>query len=65
VGITADDDPLAFSAAIQDLLASPESMEDMGRRARRLAETRLSWRALARDVADLYHVVSAEHDRHE
>ncbi len=54
IGIAADDDPETFAEAIQKLLADPDLCEEMGRRARQLAETRLSWQTIARQLDDLY-----------
>jgi glycosyltransferase involved in cell wall biosynthesis len=54
IGITADDDPETFAEAIQKLLADPDLCDEMGRRARLLAETRLSWQIIARQLDDLY-----------
>ncbi len=54
VGVTADENPDAFAAAIRDLFEHAHHRQEMGRRARALAETRLSWRAMAQRVQQLY-----------
>jgi glycosyltransferase involved in cell wall biosynthesis len=54
VGIAAPDEPEAFAAAIGALLANPDLREQMGHRARHLAETRYSWGAMAGRLATLY-----------
>lgn len=53
-GIVAPQVPEVFARAILELLHRPDVRAEMGRRARRLAETTLSWRAAAARVADLY-----------
>jgi glycosyltransferase involved in cell wall biosynthesis len=47
-------EPEAFAAAIDELLAHEESQHQMGLRARTLAETRLSWSALAKHLDEFY-----------
>lgn len=54
IGIATEDDPAAFAAGIQRLLEDGGLREEMGRRARQLAEGRYSWRARARTVSRLY-----------
>ena len=54
VGVVAPQTPEAFARAILDLLRKPAVRDEMGSRARTLAETTLSWRALAARVGDLY-----------
>jgi glycosyltransferase involved in cell wall biosynthesis len=46
--------PDAYAAATAALLAAPHTRAEMGRRARRVAETTLAWRTLAATVAALY-----------
>jgi len=43
-----------FALAIQRILADRESAASMGKRGRSLAETKYSWRAVARDVSSVY-----------
>ena len=59
VGIVAPQVPEAFARAILDLLHRPELRDEMGTRARALAETTLSWRAVAASVGELYDELSA------
>jgi glycosyltransferase involved in cell wall biosynthesis len=54
IGIVAPETPEAFAHAILDLLRQPTVRAEMGRRARTLAETTLSWRTVAARVGDLY-----------
>lgn len=54
VGLLAEESPEAFATAVDALLSDPDRAERMGKRARRLAEQRLSWRAIAADLADFY-----------
>lgn len=58
IGIVAPATPEAFARAILDLLRQPDLRDEMGRRARTLAETTLSWRAVAASVGDLYDELS-------
>jgi glycosyltransferase involved in cell wall biosynthesis len=58
VGIVAPETPDAFARAILDLLRQQDVRDEMGRRARALAETTLSWRAVAARVGDLYDELS-------
>ncbi len=54
VGVVAKDDPASFAAAIGELLEDETGREEMGRRARHLAETRFTWRAAAAGLPELY-----------
>jgi glycosyltransferase involved in cell wall biosynthesis len=53
IGILSDDEPEALAQATVDLLASPY-LEELGRNARRVAETQLSWSALTDQLETLY-----------
>ena len=54
VGIVTGEEPEAFVEGIDRLLRDEDSRREMGRRARRLAETKLSWRFLAGRLVELY-----------
>jgi glycosyltransferase involved in cell wall biosynthesis len=54
IGIVAPEAPEAFARDIVDLLRQPHLCCEMGRRARALAETTLSWRAVTSGVVELY-----------
>ena len=54
IGVVAPETPAAFAREILDLLHRPEAREEMGTRARVLAETTYSWRTVAARVAELY-----------
>jgi glycosyltransferase involved in cell wall biosynthesis len=54
IGVTAAEDGPAMARAMQMLFGDAARAEAMGRRARRLAETRLSWSILAGDLAEFY-----------
>jgi glycosyltransferase involved in cell wall biosynthesis len=54
IGIVAPETPEAFGYAILDLLRQHAARDEMGRRARALAETTHSWRAVAGRVGELY-----------
>jgi glycosyltransferase involved in cell wall biosynthesis len=58
IGVVAPQSPDAFARAILDLLRRGDVRDEMGRRARALAETTLSWRAVAAGVGDLYDELS-------
>jgi glycosyltransferase involved in cell wall biosynthesis len=60
IGVTAEDHPEAFAAAILALLRDPARCEIMGRCARNLAETRFSWRTIASPLEVLYQELIAE-----
>ena len=60
IGIVPEAEPEAFAAAIDQLLANKESQQQMGLRARKLAETRLSWSALAKQLDELYRDLLSE-----
>ena len=60
IGIVPEAEPEAFAAAIDRLLAHEESRQQMGLRARKLAETRLSWSALAKQLDELYRDLLSE-----
>jgi len=48
------DDPASIARAVRELLSDPERAAEMGRRARRYAETKYSWAQVAQRVAELY-----------
>ncbi len=54
IGIVAPETPEAFAREILDLLRQPSVRDEMGTRARVLAETTHSWRAVAARVGELY-----------
>jgi glycosyltransferase involved in cell wall biosynthesis len=54
IGIVAPETPEAFARGILDLLRQQDVRREMGRRARALAETTLSWRTVAAPVGELY-----------
>ncbi len=54
IGVVAPQAPEAFARAILELFREPAVRDEMGGRARALAETTLSWRAVAARVGDLY-----------
>jgi glycosyltransferase involved in cell wall biosynthesis len=54
VGIVTGQEPEAFAEGLDRLLQDEDSRQEMGRRARRLAETKLSWRVLAGRLIELY-----------
>lgn len=54
IGIVAPETPEAFGSAILDLLHQDDVSKEMGCRARVLAETTHSWRAVAGRVGELY-----------
>ncbi|MEP7335360.1 MAG: glycosyltransferase family 4 protein, partial [Actinomycetota bacterium] len=54
IGIVAPATPETFALAILDLLRQPAVRDEMGSRARTLAETTLSWRAVVASVGELY-----------
>lgn len=48
------DDPEAFAEALRDLLLDPEAATELGRRARRYADTELSWDRIAETTRAVY-----------
>ena len=54
VGLVAEDTPQSFAAAIKRLFDDVQLSEDLGVRGRTLAETRLDWRFLARELEEFY-----------
>jgi glycosyltransferase involved in cell wall biosynthesis len=54
VGLVAEDTPESFALAIKQIFDSPELADEMGRRGRDLAETKLDWRFLAADLERFY-----------
>ncbi len=52
--VVGTEDPEGLASAIRQLLADPASAEGMGKRARRLAETKYSWSASAEEVGKVY-----------
>jgi glycosyltransferase involved in cell wall biosynthesis len=63
IGVVAPEEPTAFADAILDLLDRPQQREEMGARARRLAETTFSWRARAEALNTLYRELALERGR--
>jgi glycosyltransferase involved in cell wall biosynthesis len=61
VGITVSDTPAAFAVAIKQLFDDPALADEMGRRGRTLAETKLDWRFRARDLEVFYSQILAAH----
>jgi glycosyltransferase involved in cell wall biosynthesis len=59
VGLTAPEGPTGFATVVHGLLSDPGLQEEMGRRARRLAETRYAWRAMAEQLDVLFRQVLA------
>lgn len=57
VGLLAPEDPDAFANVIQTLMDNAPLREEMGRRARQLAETRFSWRMMAERVDGVYQML--------
>ena len=57
VGLAAPEEPAAFASVVQTLLRDPRRREEMGKRARRLAETRYSWRVMAEKLDALFRSV--------
>jgi glycosyltransferase involved in cell wall biosynthesis len=49
-----DGDSAALAAALRELLANPESLAGMARRAREAAEGAYSWDAIARRTLEVY-----------
>jgi glycosyltransferase involved in cell wall biosynthesis len=54
VGLAVPDTPEAFAVAVKNLFDDPALADEMGRRGRTLAETKLDWRFLARDLEVFY-----------
>jgi len=59
VGLTVSDTPDEFARAIKRLFDDPALAEELGRRGRVLAETKLDWRFLARDLEIFYDQILA------
>ncbi len=57
VGLLARDEPQDLAAKILTLLADPQEREEMGRRARHLAETVFTWDRLAEQLESFYYQV--------
>ncbi len=57
IGITTMPDAHSLAEGIASLLQSPIQIDEMGQRARRLAETSFTWKAIAMPVAKLYDVL--------
>ena len=53
-GLVAADTPEAFALAVKQLFDDAALMDELGRRGRALAETKLDWRFLARDLEIFY-----------
>ena len=54
IGIATRPDAQSFAEGIASLLEMPNQLDEMGKRARLLAETRFTWKAIAAPVAKLY-----------
>lgn len=54
VGLATAEQPEAMADAVCSLIERPELGRELGARGRQLAETRLAWRTLAAQVAELY-----------
>jgi glycosyltransferase involved in cell wall biosynthesis len=54
VGLVVPDTPQAFAHAVQQLFDDPTLADELGRRGRKLGETKLDWRFLARDLETFY-----------
>jgi glycosyltransferase involved in cell wall biosynthesis len=54
IGIATEPDPRSFAEGIASLLRTPDQLDEMGKRARLLSETRFTWKAIAAPVAKLY-----------
>ena len=54
IGMVTEPDSQSFAEGIASLLESPTQLGEMGKRARILAETRFTWRAIAAPIAKLY-----------
>jgi glycosyltransferase involved in cell wall biosynthesis len=54
VGLIVPDTPQAFARAAKQLFDNPALSEELGRRGRELAESKLDWRFLARDLERFY-----------
>ncbi len=59
VGLVSDDLPEAFAIAIKELFDNRELADDLGRRGRELAESKLDWRFLAAGLDRFYGEVLA------
>lgn len=55
--IVANDDEVAFSQAIQEILASPKAGKEYGANGRRYVAQEMSWAKAARDLEDVYRAV--------
>lgn len=54
IGVVTEEDPKAFAEAVARLFRDRELRDELGIRARRLAETQFDWRILAGEVEHLY-----------
>lgn len=54
VGLVADENPRAFADAVLTLFGDKDMRDEMGRKARLLAETRLDWRVLGSELESFY-----------
>ena len=59
VGLTTDDTPEAFAGAVLQLFENRALADEMGQRGRELAESKLDWRFLARDLETFYRQILA------
>lgn len=57
VGLVADDTPESYANAIQKLFTDPALADELGRRGRELAETKLDWSFLTADLDRFYHEI--------
>jgi glycosyltransferase involved in cell wall biosynthesis len=55
--------PVALAESILDLLANPARAAELGRNARRLAETSFSWSVIVSQIESLYDRLIAQHSR--
>jgi glycosyltransferase involved in cell wall biosynthesis len=54
LGIVTDEEPSIMAAAVLDLTKDQEKLKQLGRRARKVAETKLSWSLLADRLGSFY-----------
>jgi len=54
IGLTVDDTPEAFAEAVNQLFEDPDLADQMGRRGREVAETKLDWSFLTADLDRFY-----------
>jgi colanic acid biosynthesis glycosyl transferase WcaI len=59
VGLVAQDTPQAFASAVKQLFDNPGLADELGRRGRELAESKLDWRFLATGLERFYNEILA------